>query len=68
MELALLLFEDGFDLVDDELIAVAKLAILPHWKEFTRLVSVDCLIEFLCYMLHNTIILSQMHCFVNTIQ
>ena len=63
-----LLFEDGPDLVEDELIAVAKLATFPHREEFARLVSVYCLFVFLYYVLHNNTILSQMSCFVNTIQ
>ena len=68
MELALLFDEDLLDLVENELIAVAELATFPHRQEFTRSISVDRLIVFLFYVLHNTIILSQMPCFVNTIQ
>ena len=63
-----LFMEDLLDLIDNELIAVAELATLPYRKEFAWCVSVNCLFVFLYYVLHNTIILSQMHCFVNTRQ
>ena len=53
MESALLLFEYGLDLVDDELITIAELAILPYRKEFTRLVCIESIFKFLFYVLHN---------------
>ena len=56
---SLLYVEDFFDLVENELLAVAKLTTFPYREEFSRVVSVNCLFVFLYYVLHNTIILSQ---------
>ncbi len=54
MEQALLLFEDGLDLVDDELIAVSKDARFPYRQEFTRLVCIESIFKFLFYVFHST--------------
>jgi len=65
----LLLFgEDLPELIYDEGVAIGKLSIDEDRKEFAWCICVEFIFDCLCYMFHNTTILSQMCCFVNTIQ